>query len=128
MRVKTEIRKRSCMSKLMFAVFAAIALVSCNKAESLEPKLQGTWNNSASSGWTQIRFSSGVVIAAYAQKSPLQGKYILQDKTLKLELYASVGGKQVKQASQSATIEKLDDNRLEFSLDGQVLSFVKDIP
>ncbi len=116
------------MSKIFFAVFAAIVLVSCNKAENLEPKLQGAWNSSMSSGWTQVRFSSGVVIAAQGQKSPLQGKYTLQDKTLKLELYASVGGQQVKQAVQSATIEKLDDNTLELKLNGQNLSFVKDIP
>lgn len=116
------------MSKTMFAVFAVLALVACNKAESLEPKLQGAWNNSVSSGWTQVRFSSGVVIAAQGQKSPLQGKYKLEDKTLKLELYASVGGQQVKQAAQSATIEKLDDSTLELKLNGQNLSFIKDIP
>jgi outer membrane biogenesis lipoprotein LolB len=116
------------MSKILFVVFAAIALVACNKAESLEPKLQGAWNNAASIGWNQIRFSNGVIIASQNQKSPLQGKYTLQDKTLKLELFASVGGRQVKQADQNATVEKLDGNTLELKMNGQTTSFTKDIP
>jgi hypothetical protein len=47
---------------------------------------------------------------------------------LKLELYSLLNGKQVKQASQSATIEKLDGSTLELKLNGQSLSFAKDIP
>jgi major membrane immunogen (membrane-anchored lipoprotein) len=116
------------MFKIIFAVFAAIALMACNKAENLEPLLQGAWNNSGSGGWTQVRFSNGVMIAAQGQKSPLQGKYKLEDKTLKLEMYASVGGKQVKQTFESALIEKVDGSTLELKLNGQSLSFVKDIP
>jgi hypothetical protein len=116
------------MSKIMFAVFIVIVLVACNKAESLEPQLQGAWNNSGSIGWSQVRFSSGVIIAAQGQKSPLQGKYKLEDKTLKLELYASIGGKQVKQVVQSATIEKFDGHTLELKLNGQTTSFVRGIP
>jgi hypothetical protein len=117
------------MFKIIFALFATIALVACNKAENLESQLQGAWNNSSSTGWSQIRFSNGVIIASQGQKSPLQGKYKLEDKTLKLELYANVGGKQVKQAMPaSATIEKLDGSTLELKLNGQTLSFARDIP
>ncbi len=116
------------MFKIIFAVFTAVVLMACNKAENLEPLLQGAWNNSGSVGWTQIRFSSGVIIVSQSQKSPLQGKYALQDKTLKLELYASVSGKQVKQTLQSALIEKLDGSTLELKLNGQTMSFARDIP
>jgi hypothetical protein len=116
------------MSKILFALFTAIVLVSCNKAENLEPQLQGAWNNSSSTGWMQVRFSSGVIIASQGQKPPLQGKYRLEDKTLKLELYASLNGKQVKQAMPSVTIEKLDGSTLELRLNGQTLNFTKDIP
>jgi dipeptidyl aminopeptidase/acylaminoacyl peptidase len=117
------------MLKTIFALFIAIALVSCNKAENLEPQLQGAWNNSSSTGWTQIRFSSGVIIASQGSKAPLQGKYKLEDKTLKLEMYANEKGKQVRQAKpESATIEKLDGSTLELKLMGQTLSFAKDIP
>ncbi len=116
------------MSKIIFAIFAAVALVACNKAENLEPLLQGAWNNSVSIGWTQVRFSNGVMIVSQGQKSPLQGKYKLEDKILKLELYTSVGGKQVKQTLESALIEKVDGSTLELKMNGQSLSFVKDIP
>jgi hypothetical protein len=116
------------MSKIMLVLFTVMALVSCNKSESLESQLQGAWNNSAPSGWNQIRFSSGVIIVSQGSKSPLQGKYKLEDKTLKLELYENVGGKQVKQASQSALIEKLDGSTLELKLNDQTLSFARDIP
>jgi hypothetical protein len=117
------------MSKIIFALLAVITLVSCNKAESLEPQLQGAWNNSSTTGWNQIRFSSGVIIAVQGSKAPLQGKYKLEDKTLKLEMFANVNGNQVRQATpESATIEKLDGSTLELKLNGQTLSFAKDIP
>ena len=116
------------MFKILFAVFAVMVLISCNKAESLEPLLQGAWNNSATMGWRQVRFSNGVIIVSQLQKPPLQGKYTLRDKTLKLELYTIAGGKQVKQAVQNANIEKLDDNTLELKMNGQTMSFVRDIP
>ena len=116
------------MFKILFAVVAAIALMACNKAENLEPLLQGAWNNSATMGWRQVRFSNGVIIVSQLQKPPLQGKYTLRDKTLKLELYTIAGGKQVKQAVQNANIEKLDANTLELRLNSQTLSFARDIP
>jgi hypothetical protein len=117
------------MLKIIVILFAFIAMVSCNKAENLEPQLQGAWNNSSSTGWNQIRFSNGVIIASQGSKAPLQGKYKLEDKTLKLEMYANVGGKQVRQATPDiATIEKLDGSTLELKLNGQTLSFAKDIP
>ncbi len=116
------------MSKIIFVLFAAIVLVSCNKAESLEPQLQGAWNNSGSVGWNQVRFANGVIIASQGQKPPLQGKYKLEDKTLKLELYSLVNGKQVKQAIQNATIEKFDGNTLELKMNSQTMSFARDIP
>jgi hypothetical protein len=116
------------MFKTIFAIFTVIALVSCNKAQNLEPLLQGAWNNAASTGWNQVRFSSGVIIVAQGSKPPLQGTYKLEDKTLKLELYSLLNGKQVKQTSQSATIEKLDGSTLELKLNGQSLSFARDIP
>jgi hypothetical protein len=128
MRLQMTFGKREHMSKIMIAVFATISLMACNKAESLEPQLQGIWNNMTTTNWRQIRFSNGVIIASQGQKPPLQGKYKLEDKTLKLELYANVGGKQVKQEVQSATIEKLDENALELKMNAQTLSFVRDIP
>ncbi len=116
------------MFKISIALFAVIVLVSCNKAENLEPQLQGTWNSSATAGWHQIRFSSGVFSVLQGQKLPLQGSYKLEDKTLTLEFYANVGGKRVRQAVQNATIEKFDGNTLELKLNAQNLSFVRDIP
>ncbi len=116
------------MFKILFAVVAAIALMACNKAENLEPLLQGAWNNSATMGWRQVRFANGVIIVSQLQKPPLQGQYTLRDKTLKLELYTIAGGKQVKQAVLNANIVKLDANTLELRMNSQTLSFARDIP
>jgi hypothetical protein len=114
------------MFKTIFAVFITIALVACNKAENLEPLLQGVWNNSTTTGWTRVSFSSGTIVVSPAQASELRGTYKLDGKTLKLEMRSSAKDRQV--LPKSATIEKVDGSTLELKLNGQTLSFARDIP
>jgi hypothetical protein len=114
------------MFKIIFAVFAAVVLVACNKAENLEPQLQGVWNNSTTTGWTRVSFSSGTISVSPAQASELRGTYELDGKTLKLEMRSTAKDRQV--LPKSAIIEKVDGSTLELKLNGQTLSFVKDIP
>lgn len=115
-------------SKFVFAFVAAIALVSCNNAQNLEPQLQGSWDGMNTTDRMSINFSSGLVGTTLGQKTSLQGSYKLEDKNLTLELYSKVGGKKIKQSTTHVTIEKLEANMLVLKWDGKLISFARNQP
>jgi hypothetical protein len=117
----------SSMSQFALAVFAVTAFSSCNQ-ENLEPLLQGSWDG-ASPGWTQLGFSNGRIVLKIDPKTPVQGQYKLEGKTLKFELYKNLNGKKIKLSEPAtAAIEKLDGNSLELNLKGQRMQFFKNNP
>jgi hypothetical protein len=115
-------------TKLVFVFLIAIALVSCNNAQSLEPQLQGSWDAMNTTDRMSLNFLNGNARVMLGQKKFLQGSYKLENKNLRLELYTKVNGQKLMQNPTLTTVEKLEENRLVLKWDGKLISFARNSP